>query len=448
MRGPGRAGTPVSVGRLLALLKESLSRAFSTILVTGEVLDPLLSQNGHLYFRMTDGHSEIRAVMWRREAMKLSQTPRPGDQVSVRARLDLYAPRGDLQLVVMAMMQSGRGEKLEKLARLKQKLKSEGLFDRPRRELPKFAQRIGLVTSIGSAVLHDIYQSVQRRYPSCLLLLSPTAVSGPSAPQELIRALDRLRQKVEVVIIARGGGSFEELLPFSDEALVRAVAQFPHPVVSAVGHGSDVTLLDMVCDHTAPTPTAAAVLVTPDREELERELQQIRRRLGRCLTQRLREQRAVLTKLVSHCQAYHPRTRVGVQRERLERLRAAMIRLEEHRIQIQRKSLSALSRRQLKATPTSKIAFHRENLERLEHRLRTSLQWVLQYQRQDLQNLQGRLSASGPKAILDRGFALVQSAQGLVTNCRGRTPGEELELQFADGRLVVEVKRVLPALNL
>jgi len=392
----------MGVGQLVSLLRQSLGRAFTNLVVTGEVLDPLLSQRGHLYFRLTDGQSEVRAVMWQREAGSLRQYPQPGDKVTLRCKVDIYAPRGDLQLVVLAMMQSGRGQKLQELSQLKARLKADGLLDRPRRELPRFARTVGLVTSAGSAVLHDIYQTVQKRFPSCQLVLSPSSVSGQTAPAELLRALQRLKDRVEVVIIARGGGSFEELLPFSDEALVRSVAVYPHPVVAAVGHGSDGTLLDLVADHTAPTPTAAAVLVTPDLADLKAEIHSLRKRMSARLLRECANRRSLLSRATAHCRAYHPRRRVAQDRESLDRLRT---------------------------------------------RLARSLQGPLQRRRTQLESLALRLRSAGPSAILERGFALVQSEHGPVTSSRGRTPGEELELHFADGRLVVEIKRVLPALR-
>lgn len=385
------------MGRLLALLKASVGRAFASLVVSGEVIDPLLSQRGHLYFRLTDGQAEIKAVMWRSEVERLKVQLEAGDQVTVRGSLDIYAPRGDLQLVATALMQSGRGQKMLALAQLKSKLKAEGLFDRPRLELPPFPRLVGVVTSLGSAVIHDIYQSVQKRFPCCQLILSPSAVSGEQAPAELILALERLRERVEVVIIARGGGSFEELLPFSDEKLVRMVADFPLPVVSAVGHGSDSTLLDLAADHTAPTPTAAAVLVTPEREELRAHLVLLKKRAERAISRSLHSERHRLQRARDLCRTYHPQRRLEGQRA---------------------------------------------NLHGLSQSVRRQMLRQMQARREQLSNLQTRLHTLGPQTLLRRGFAMVYLGKSLVTRCEGRTQGEELELHFADGRILSKIERV------
>ncbi|MFA7482894.1 MAG: exodeoxyribonuclease VII large subunit [Vulcanimicrobiota bacterium] len=391
---------PISVGRLLNLLKQSVGRAFSAVLVSGEVVDLLCSARGHLYFKLTDGEAEIRTVMWRAEAEKLRFPLRAGDQITVRGRLDVYPPRGDLQLVALALMQSGKGQKLLALEQLKARLKDEGLFDRPRRPLPRFPSSIGVVTSVASAVIHDIYQCVQKRYPACPILLSPSSVSGEFAATELVEALNRLEGLVEVVIVARGGGSFEELLPFSDEALLRSVAAFGVPVVAAVGHGSDTVLLDFVADHTAPTPTAAAVLVTPDRVELARRLTLLRERAVRGVERLLQERRVALRQLSALCQAHHPARSIIRARARHEELRQRLGRAWGRNI----------------GSPA------RERLEQWKERLQTA----------------------GPGTLLSRGFSMIYTGGQLVTSIQGRTTGEELELHFADGCIVAEIKRVEP----
>lgn len=432
----------IGVSALLSLLKQSLGRVFHTVLVSGEVLDPLLSQRGHFYFRLTDGQSEIRAVMWKREAERLRALPKPGDQVTVRAGLDLYAPRGDLQLVVSALMQSGRGQKLLELARLKEKLKSEGVFDRPRKDLPSVPLVVGVVTSVGSAVIHDIYQSVQARWPACRLVLSPTSVSGQHSAMELVAALEKLRDRTQVVIVARGGGSFEELLPFSDERLVRAVADFPQPVVAAVGHGSDITLLDLAADHTAPTPTAAAVLVTPDREDLRRGVFQAVSRLHRALRSRVEVERLHLQKWMERSRSLHPAARVSQQRSELDATRRRLIRWLEDLALSRRLALDRSCFTLRSSSPEREARLARERLEAAILRLETSGVRTVAARRSALDTLTARLHAAGPQAILERGYALLKAGGQVVSTVRGRTIGEEMELHLADGRLVVTITRI------
>lgn len=429
------------VSALVALLKQSLGRAFPSCLVSGEVVDPLLSQRGHLYFRLTDGQSEIRAVMWKRDAERLSSLPKPGSQVTARGNLDLYAPRGDLQLVVSALMQSGRGQKILELARLKERLKADGLFDRPRKPLPAFAARIGLVTSVGSAVLHDIYQSVQARFPSCELLLSPASVSGPSASQELTVALHRLRNLCDVVIVARGGGSFEELLPFSAEELVRAVADFPQPVVAAVGHGSDITLLDLAADHTAATPTAAAVLATPDRLELRDRLELQQKRLVVSFVRRLRSSRASLLEWSHRCTRLHPQAELERKRQTFEFLRSRLS-AQGEKGRTHRVALDTLLTRLRKCSPSLEVERKRSRLANQWDSLKKAMALEARHRREALEQLTMRLKALSPHSVLERGYALVKIQNKVVTTVEGRTIGEEMELHLADGRLVVTIKEV------
>lgn len=439
---PSQPGKPISVSRLLALLKQSVSRTFSQIVVAGEVLDPILSQRGHLYFRLRDGQSEIRAVMWRREVQELSRVPQAGDKVTVRASLDIYASRGDLQLVVLALMQSGKGQKLLELAQLRATLKVEGLLDRERRPLPFMPRVIGVVTSVGSAVIHDIYQTIQKRCPRCQILLSPTSVSGEGAAAELVQALEKLRGRCDVVIVGRGGGSFEELLPFSDEALVRVAADFEVPVVAAVGHGSDITILDLVADHTAPTPTAAAVLVTPDGEELRAQVAALRRTMTASLQRTLDFQRGRLVLLRKACRAYHPFTRVKARREETDEAVLRLQRALTLRLRHERGVLESFKRGLEPRLLVRRMEQSRNSHAAAKERLVRAGQNTLERSRRALGEQKSRLKASGPRSILERGFVLVDSENGIITSAKGRTVGEELELHFADGRITVEVKSI------
>lgn len=426
----------------MALLKQSVGRAFSTVLVTGEVIDPLQSPRGHLYFRLSDGEAEIRTVMWRQDAERLRHELTPGDQITVRGRLDVYPPRGELQLVAMALMQSGKGQKLLALAELKQKLKEEGLFDRPRRPLPAFPKTIGVVTSVGSAVIHDIYQSVQKRFPACQIILSPSSVSGELASRELVQALKRLEGRAEVVVLARGGGSFEELLPFSDETLVREVAGFSVPVIAAVGHGSDSVLLDFVADHTAPTPTAAAVLATPDRVDLARQLTLLRNRAIRGVVRVVQVQRGPLERSSALVKAHHPAKILARARERHRELSERLGRGQDFRLTHLRVRLEQLAGKLGTQRLARLTQAERQRLKTLERRLLHSGARFPVPRRANLTQLTERLKSVGPKSLLKRGFAMVYTGGRLVTGAGGRTQGEELELHFADGRIVADIKRV------
>lgn len=432
----------LSVSQVLDLLKISLLRAFPSLCVTGEVVDPFLSRSGHLYLRLRDRNGELKVVMWKREAQRLRRQPVAGDQVLVRGSLTIFPSKGDLQMQAIALAWAGQGDKLAELAQLKERLRAEGLMDRPKRLLPAYPRRVGVVTSLGSAVLHDIFQCVRRRNPSVEVWLAPSAVSGPEAPWQLRQALRHLQGRVDVVIVARGGGSFEELLPFSDEALVRAAAEYPLPLLSAIGHGSDSTLLDLVADAHAATPTAAAELATPLLRDLLGEHERLRGRARQALETRLRGERRELATLGKLCASQGPQAQVQRGRaawESLERRLAASL---PGQLSWQRQALQTLSGK-LSGFPWHlHLQRHRQELASLQRRLQAAQRAHLSRERDGVERLRHACLQLGPGAVLRRGFAMVLSAGTPVTTALGRMPGEELELLFSDGKLTVTVQSV------
>lgn len=412
------------------------------MLVEGEIVDPVLSGNGHLYFRLRDRGGELKAVMWRSDVARMRSHPKPGDQVTARGKLSLYAPRGEVQFSVSALMRSGKGAKLAELRELTLRLRGEGLLDRPKRPLPARVKRLGLVTSVSSAVLHDIYQTVRRRDPSVELWLSPASVSGPSAAAELTVALERLRGLVQAVIVARGGGSFEELLPFSDEQLARSAASFPVPVISAVGHGSDVTILDLVADQHVPTPTAAAELCTVPREDRLLSHQRMRERLLAAIERHSKVRRNEWASLSALCRAQHPLGRLRRQGELVGELQARAERALYSQLNEQRYRLKNLEQRCRSQHPKGRLQRGRESLGSLQDRLLEGIKRRLAEERRELEGLRKSCLNLGPSSVLERGFALVTQEGVPVTSSRGRRPGEELELHLADGRLRVTILQV------
>lgn len=430
--------------QVLDLLKLSLVRAFPSLCVSGEVVDPFLSRNGHLYLRLRDRNGELRVVMWRREAQRLRVLPQAGDRVLVRGSLTIFPSKGDLQMQAVALARDGQGDKLAELAELKDKLQAEGLFDRQKRALPFFPRRVGVVTSVGSAVLHDIFQCVRRRNPAVELWLSPSAVSGPEAPWQLRRALRLLEGRTEVVIVARGGGSFEELLPFFDEELVRAVAAYPVPVISAIGHGSDHTILDLVADAHAPTPTAAAELATPVRDDLLAAHDLLRQAARRAVEGKiLRERREVRT-LARLCYSARPHAQVLRGRSLWTQLDGQLLTVMRARL-INARRVMESSRSRLLGYPWQlQMQRRRQELEALRQRLARAQEARLEAEVRTVQELRQGCLRLGPGEVLKRGFAMVLSAGVPVTTALGRRPGEDLELQLADGTLTVTVKSVTP----
>jgi exodeoxyribonuclease VII large subunit len=274
------------VGALCRAIADSLDARFNPVTVQGEISGFSRASSGHCYFSLKDATGQIRCAMFKRAANLTEFMTRDGDLVEVRGRIDVYTPRGDLQLIVESMSQAGQGALFEQFLRLKAKLEAEGLFDAARkRELPIAPRGIGLVTSLGAAALHDVITALQRRVPHIPVIVSPASVQGVGAPQELSQALANLyqyneqirqleanlmhkaaRAPIDVILLVRGGGSLEDLWAFNDETLARTIAQSPVPVISGVGHETDFTIADFVADLRAPTPTAAAELVSQSRD--------------------------------------------------------------------------------------------------------------------------------------------------------------------------------------
>lgn len=428
--------------QVLDLLKVSLLRAFPSLCVAGEVVDPFLSRSGHLYLRLRDSGGELKVVMWKREAQRLRSLPRAGERVLVRGSLTIFASKGDLQMQAVALARDGYGDKLAQLAELREKLRAEGLFDRPRKSLPFLPARLGVVTSLGSAVLHDIFQCVRRRNPAVEVWLSPSAVSGPEAPWQLRRALRLLQGRADLVIVARGGGSFEELLPFSDEELVRVVAAYPVPVISAIGHGSDQTILDLAADAHAPTPTAAAELATPVRDELLRSHGLYRRALIHAMAGRLRTARGEVATLRKVCHSRRPDAQVVRARSLWSQLEQRLGAATQARMERERRSLEKCQSR-LEAYPwVSHQRRQRQELAHLKQRLVGAQQARIKALREQLHGLGQDCLQLGPGEVLRRGFAMVTQAGAPITTALGRRPGEELELHLADGTLTVTVRSV------
>ena len=277
------------VGALCRAIADALDARFNPVTVQGEISGFSRASSGHCYFSLKDASGQIRCAMFKRAASMANFTPRDGDLVEVRGRIDVYTPRGDLQLIVESMQQAGQGALFEQFLRLKAKLEAEGLFEPGRkRALPVMPRCIGLVTSLGAAALHDVATALQRRVPHIPVVLSPASVQGAGAAQEIVKALSKLyqyneqirwlddkskvdlfsdeRPKIDVVLLVRGGGSLEDLWAFNDEALARAIADSPIPIIVGVGHETDFSIADFVADMRAPTPTAAAELVSESQQ--------------------------------------------------------------------------------------------------------------------------------------------------------------------------------------
>jgi exodeoxyribonuclease VII large subunit len=425
--------TVVSISELNRLARQCLEREFPLLWVAGEVSNLTRAASGHIYFSLKDASAQARCVMFRSRAQAVPWRLENGQQVEARALVSLYEARGDFQLNIEALRRAGLGRLFEALARLKQRLEAEGLFAAARkRELPRFPRRIGIISSPRAAALRDVVVTLKRRAPHLAAILYPTLVQGDGAAENIARAIATAgqRQECDLLLIVRGGGSIEDLWAFNEEAVVRAIVASPLPTISGVGHETDSTLADFVCDLRAATPTAAAELATQGWHQAAGELADLGSALRRAMHTRIAREQQGLDQLA--LRLIHPATRLAQARDRLTlcgaRLDAAMAR----GLRRQRERLNHVALRFGRQTP--RIEGRRGQLDLLAQRLDTALRAQQQQRHNTLDQLAAALAHLNPEATLARGFSIVRDAAGaLVTDAATLHPGQTVNLTLARG---------------
>ncbi|MDW8312911.1 MAG: exodeoxyribonuclease VII large subunit [Burkholderiales bacterium] len=436
-----------SVSELLQRILTTLERDIPLSWVRGEISGFKRAASGHCYFDLKDERGQLACVLFRNRMALVPFALADGMAVECFVRVTVYEPRGQLQAVVEQVRAAGLGPLYEAYLRLKARLEAEGLFDPARkRPLPVFPRTIGLITSREAAAFADLVRVLRDRWPRARVILYPAAVQGAHAPGELIAALARAnaRRECDVLIIGRGGGSLEDLWAFNDEALVRAVAASVLPIVSAVGHETDVTLCDFAADRRAPTPSAAAALVVPDQREVAARVATLAGRLQRAQNRRLetlsqRLDRAA-ARLGSASRLLLPsRERLGALRGRLRVALERWLSYERGRLGVLDARLSALVRRTSRAHPA------REQLERITSRLAASVAARLRGERERLDRLSQAIALLNPSRVLERGYALAFAPDGsLITDASRLTPGERVRVEVARGAFEAEVRASRP----
>ncbi len=422
-----------AVGALVRAVADALEARFNPVSVRGEITGFSRAASGHCYFSLKDEAGQVRCAMFRRAASLMDFSPKEGDLVELRGRLAVYEPRGDLQLVVESMQRAGQGAWFEQFLKLKAKLEAEGLFDAARkRDIPLAPRGIGLVTSTGAAALQDVATALARRVPHIPVWLSPASVQGASAPGELVEALQKLYQTIEVsqrvqadlasktpcievILLVRGGGSIEDLSAFNNEALARSIAQSPVPIVCGVGHETDFTIADFVADLRAPTPTAAAELCAADRSLWLGAAQLMHERLNDAVQDAL-DTHAQRTDTAARRLA-RPTDLLAAQRHGLQRLDYA---LQQKTLLINERYTQVIQR--LERDLTQKIAFRITRAQEQHARAAQALEHL------------------NPQRVLERGFAVLQSEQGVVIKSREQVKsGQSLTARVADGGIGLSV---------
>lgn len=443
MNIPSSPRHALSVSDLNRQVKSLLEHSFLSVQVIGEISGFSRPSSGHWYFTLKDARAQVRCAMFRNRNQRSGFIPRNGDEVVVSARVSLYEGRGDYQLICEQLEKSGFGQLQRAFEALKAQLEQEGLFASERkRALPSHPRHIGVVTSPSGAAIHDILTVLRRRYPALPVTLYPTAVQGKEAADQIQAAIELANRhaQCDVLIVGRGGGSLEDLWPFNEERVARAILASRIPVVSAVGHEVDVSISDLVADQRAATPSAAAELLSPDRHALRLRLNQLRQRLTRQMQWQLDLKRQRLQS--SRARLRHPGERLREHMQRVDRLELSLQQATNRYLQQRRQRLDQLQERLQRATPLQLIRSRREQLQRVQGLLPRLMEGHLARQRLRLAQRSGRLQAVSPLATLERGYAIMLNAQGeAITRADQAHPGESLEARLHQGRLYCRVER-------
>ncbi|EON89678.1 exodeoxyribonuclease VII large subunit [Plesiomonas shigelloides] len=434
-----------TVSRLNQAVRLLLESQLTQIWISGEISNLSMPVSGHWYFTLKDLQAQVRCAMFRTSNRKVTFRPQNGQQVLVRANVTLYEPRGDYQLVVEGMQADGAGDLQQQFEQLKMQLAAEGLFAQSaKKPLPEHPKQVGIITSASGAALQDMLQILQRRDPMLPVVIYPVMVQGNEAPAQIIRALTlaNARRECDVLIVGRGGGALEDLLAFNNEAVARAIFASQLPVISAVGHETDVTIADFVADLRAPTPSAAAELVSRDQQALLTRLSQSQHRLQQAAIRQLQRQQQHLERLQHRLLRQHPQARLQRQQMQLDDLQHRLQQATERLLQRQQQRTDSLLHRLHTQTPRQRIDRSQQQLDQLTARLSQQTQHLLRQRGQALGLLGARLQAVSPLATLARGYAVVQDEQRqLITSVQQVQAGDSLQIRLSDGVVHSRVER-------
>ena len=431
----------ISVSELNALAKALLEDHLAGLWIAGEVSNLTRAASGHYYFSLKDSRAQVRCAMFKGAAMRLAKPLKEGDHIEVSGKISIYEARGEFQITVNEVRLKGLGQLYEAYERLKTQLQAEGAFAAERKKpLPARPQCIGIVTSLAAAALRDVVTTLKRRAPEIPVIVYPTAVQGAGSEFQIAQAIKTASQCAEcdVLIVCRGGGSIEDLWAFNEEPVVRAIEACAIPVVSGVGHETDFTLADFVADVRAPTPTGAAELVSPNRQESLHRLAQAQGRLKTVLEQRYFDASQKLDWLAR--QIRHPRQKLDEQRTYIHKLAQTLSYSMTQNV----RAHTARFERQTQALKHCRpdISVYRQDISRFQTTLSHAFRQLLAQRRQSLTAQTALLEAVSPQQILERGFSVVKNTRGqVIRNADVLKQGQKLHITFADGETDVRVTK-------
>lgn len=434
----------ISVAELNRQARRLLEISFASVWVKGEISNLARPASGHWYFTLKDSSAQIRAAMFRSNNQQVRFLPKEGQQVLIRARVSLYEERGDYQLIVNYMEEAGEGALRLAFEELKNKLAQEGLFDASRKQpLPGMPGHIGVITSPTGAAIRDILTVMKRRFPATRVTVIPTAVQGNEAAGQIVRAL-RIAGKtndIDVLVIGRGGGSLEDLWPFNEEPVARAIAACRIPIVSAVGHEIDFTIADLVADYRAPTPSAAAEILTRHQDEWRNTPGIYQKKLISVINARLHLLRQTLNALGNRLR--HPGHQLQEHCQRLDDLSLRLQHAMRHQLLTGHNALISIDKRLRQISPLHLVQRFKLQNHHFDLRLNASMQTLLSRLKQQMAHLTDQLGTLGPLATLSRGYAMARTSDGtIIRNSQTVTEGDNIKVNLASGYLICSVTEI------
>lgn len=444
------ASTPaLTVSELTYKIKNQLEGHFPHLTIQGEISNAKLNSSGHFYFDLKDAEAKISCVMFRSKIGLSLKLPKEGDQVVLKAALSLYPPQGKYQLIVDSLEFQGVGALLLKLEELKNRLKMKGWFEKERKKaLPPFPRRIGVVTSPTGSVICDIIHILSRRYKGFHLILNPVKVQGEGAASEIAQAIKQFNQHklVDVIIVARGGGSLEDLWAFNEEVVATAIYQSSIPIISAVGHETDFTIADFVADLRAPTPSAAAEMVTSEKVAQLQFLQKMEKGTRQALLHNVTRYRTRLEGFRRHPLFKNPYLIVGNVMQKLDELTKKIDQKMKNQTQLHQQKLEGKRRLLLALKPSLKIEHVRKQLTHFSKRLNSGERALLLKKKEKIETLKLQFLSLDPKNVLKRGYSILfcQKNNSVIVSAETLSVGDEVTALLAEGKLELQITQAIP----
>ncbi|WP_218769473.1 exodeoxyribonuclease VII large subunit [Vibrio parahaemolyticus] len=428
-----------TVSRLNAEVRLLLENEMGIVWLVGEISNFSAPVSGHWYLTLKDSRAQVKCAMFRGNNRRVTFKPANGNQVLVKARLSLYEPRGDYQLIIESMQPEGDGRLQQEFEELKMRLAAEGLFAQTNKlPLPEHPKRVGVITSKTGAALYDILDVLKRRDPSLPVVIYPTMVQGDDAAIQIAQAIGRAnsRNECDVLIVGRGGGSLEDLWCFNNEILARTIAASQIPIISAVGHEVDITIADFVADVRAPTPSAAAELVSRDNSHKDQSLVAKQHKLASAMRYYLAQQKQQSAQLLHRLERQHPSYQLQRQSQQLDELDMRLRRAMQRFIDTRQQAVERKHHRLQLNSPIKHLAQQKSRLERVEHKLMDAMDRKLLTMRHQLAIAAEKLDTVSPLATLKRGYSITQTDQGkVVTSADDVKTGDLLVTRLANGEI-------------